>query len=130
MTLTPPFSLSRPLIMACAPAFWRSLSLLPILAVLWTFPAYAADKELVERGHLIAKTNCSRCHAIGRKGESANPKAPPFRRIAKKYPLANLEEALAEGILVGHEGPEMPQFKLSPEQIEALLAYLAFVQKK
>ena len=110
-------------------ALRRSLSLLPALIALWTAPAYAADRELIERGRTIAKTNCSRCHAIGRMGESANPKAPPFRHIARNYPLANLEEALAEGILVGHEGPEMPRFKLSTAQIEALLAYLASVQK-
>ena len=61
--------------------------------------------------------------------ESANPKSPPFRLLARKYPLSNLEEALAEGIVVGHEGLEMPQFRLSPAQIEALLAYLRSIQK-
>jgi cytochrome c len=97
--------------------------------VLWSLPAHA-DKALTERGRMIAKANCSRCHAIGKTGESANPKSPPFRKLSKKYPLSNLEEALAEGILVGHEGPEMPQFQLSPDQIEALLAYLGSVQRK
>ena len=99
------------------------------MSVFWAAPAHA-DKELVERGRMIAKMNCGRCHALGKTGESANPKSPPFRYLAKKYPLANLEEALGEGIVVGHEGAEMPQFKLSAAQIEALLAYLASVQKK
>jgi cytochrome c len=109
----------------------RWLPSLPlVLLAFWISPAQASDKALIERGRMIAKMNCGRCHAIGRTGESANPKSPPFRYIAKKYPLRNLEEALAEGILVGHEGPEMPQFALSTAQIEALLAYLGSIQTK
>lgn len=87
------------------------------------------DAQALKRGRAIAQQNCGRCHAVGAKGESANPKSPPFRYLARKYPLSNLEEALAEGIVVGHEGPEMPQFRLSAAQIEALLAYLGSIQK-
>jgi cytochrome c len=106
-------------------------TLLPALAAMvFSSPPALADKALTERGRMVAKANCSRCHAIGKSGESANPKSPPFRALAKKYPLSNLEEALAEGILVGHEGSGMPQFKLAPDQIEALLAYLRSIQKK
>lgn len=91
--------------------------------------ATAADKRLLGLGARIAKANCSRCHAIGRAGASANAKAPPFRSLARRYPLSNLEEALGEGIVVGHEGPEMPQFQFDAKQIEALLAYLASIQR-
>ena len=55
---------------------------------------------------------------------------PPFRYLARKYPLYNLEEALGEGIVVGHEGLEMPQFQFDAKQVEALLAYLASIQKR
>ena len=89
-----------------------------------------ADAALVERGHAIAVNNCARCHAIGKIGASPNPKSPPFRTLSQKYPLSNLEEALSEGIVVGHEGSEMPQFRLDPAQIEAFLAYLGSVQEK
>lgn len=92
-------------------------------------PAQAGDAR-VERGRAIAKANCGRCHAIGRTGESPNPKSPPFRTIGKKYPISDLQEALAEGILVGHQGVEMPRFELSPPQIDALLAYLGSVQRR
>ena len=87
------------------------------------------DASSLKRGRAIAQQNCGRCHAVGAKGESANPKSPPFRFLARKYPLNNLEEALAEGIVVGHEGLEMPQFRLSAAQIEALLDYLASIQR-
>ena len=90
----------------------------------------ASGQSSVEYRRAIAKANCSRCHAIGSRGKSPNPKSPPFRGLGKRYPLANLEEALAEGIVVGHEGAEMPRFQLSTAQIHALLAYLASVQRK
>ncbi|MGD9656695.1 MAG: cytochrome c [Methylocystis sp.] len=89
----------------------------------------SVNAQQLKRGRVIAQHNCGRCHAVGVKGESANPKSPPFRSLSRKYPLSNLEEALAEGIVVGHEGLEMPQFRLSAGQIEALLAYLASIQK-
>ena len=87
------------------------------------------DAQLLKRGRAIAQANCGRCHAVGARGVSANPKSPPFRDLARKYPLNNLEEALAEGIVVGHEGVEMPQFRLNSAQIEALLAYLGSIQR-
>jgi hypothetical protein len=34
-----------------------------------------------------------------------------------------LEEALAEGIVTGH--PDMPEFMASPDQINAIIAYIA-----
>jgi len=87
-------------------------------------------KNLFARGQALAKDNCGRCHAVGRSGESANPASPPFRHLARKYPLSNLEEALGEGIVVGHEGVDMPPFRFSSAQIEALLTYLGAIQKK
>jgi cytochrome c len=95
----------------------------------WASPA-SADGALIARGGLIAEKNCGRCHAIGEDDKSPNPKLPPFRRLSRKYPLGDLGESLGEGILVGHDGPEMPQFRLSTAQIEALLAYLAAIQTR
>ncbi len=108
--------------------FALSAALVVLAATLGSAPA-AADRGRPALGAGIAKANCSRCHAIGRTGASANPKAPPFRYLARRYPLSNLEEALGEGIVVGHEGPEMPQFQFNAKQVEALLAYLASIQR-
>jgi len=98
--------------------------------MLSTRAASSAQGVLQKRGQAIAQENCGRCHAIGVEGASKNPKSPPFRYLGRKYPLENLEEALGEGIVVGHEGEEMPEFRLNTAQIEALLAYLASIQKK
>ena len=107
------------------------LALAPLLlfAVGVAYAKAPADAHLLKRGRAIAQQNCGRCHSVSASGESANPKSPPFRYLARKYPLNNLEEALAEGIVVGHEGVEMPQFRLSAAQIEALLAYLNSIQR-
>lgn len=82
---------------------------------------FAADAQ-VKKGRALAERLCARCHAVGQTGDSPNKDAPPFRSFSKKWPLENLEEALAEGIVVGHE--DMPEFELSEAQIDDFLAYL------
>jgi mono/diheme cytochrome c family protein len=84
--------------------------------------AFAAGDPVTERGRAIAQKQCARCHAIGRTGKSPMEPAPPFREIPKRYPVENLAEALAEGIMVGH--PAMPEFRFDPPEIDALLSYL------
>ncbi len=92
-------------------------------------PTAPASKDFLKQGAAIAQRNCGSCHATGRKGASPNPKSPPFRSLSRRYPLANLEEALGEGIVVGHEGLDMPQFRFESREVEALLAYLASIQR-
>ncbi len=109
--------------------FARAASLAAVVALPAAAPAYA-DAALIALGHAIAKKNCGRCHAVGRVGASANPKSPPFRALSRKYPIVDLEEAFGEGVMVGHEGLEMPHFQLTPAQIGALIAYLESVQRR
>jgi len=75
-----------------------------------------------QRGFVILKTNCSRCHAIGKIGESPLKIAPPFRTLHERYPVEDLEEPLAEGIITGH--PTMPEFRFDPGQVGDIIAYL------
>lgn len=82
--------------------------------------------EARQRGEVFAAGTCSGCHAIGRTGDSPHPDAVPFRTLSQKYPVRALEEALAEGITVGH--PDMPPFALSPPEIDDLLDYLESIQ--
>lgn len=78
------------------------------------------------RGAAIAEANCSSCHAVGRSGESPAPEAPPFRLLSQHYRVTDLQEALGEGISVGH--PAMPQFAFAPEDVDALILYLESIQ--
>ena len=77
-------------------------------------------------GRTFAERTCAGCHAIDRTGDSPHPDALPFRRISEHYPVRDLEEALAEGIFVGH--PDMPPFQLEPDEIDDLLDYLEAIQ--
>lgn len=113
---------------------------LAALAALWALSACshvgapAAEAPVAPRsgdiasGLRLAEANCSTCHAIGATGESRHPMAPPFRTLSRDYPVNALEEAFAEGILVGH--PAMPQFSLSPRDIDDLLSYIQSVQER
>lgn len=76
-------------------------------------------------GRKLAEQACARCHAIGRDDESTLAIAPPLRTFAAKWPLENLEEAFAEGIVTGHAA--MPEFQFEPEQINDLLSYIQSV---
>jgi mono/diheme cytochrome c family protein len=96
-------------------------------ACLWAGAACAEGNP--QRGKIIAETNCAGCHAIGPTGESPNPKSPPFRTLSQKFKIENLEEALAEGITVGHQGQDMPEFQFDPPQIDDFLAYLKSVNR-
>ena len=84
-------------------------------------PALAWDRA-VQRGATIARTDCARCHAVGRVGASPLREAPPFRELHTRYPVEDLAESLAEGIRTGHPG--MPEFRFDSDQVDALIAYL------
>jgi cytochrome c len=80
-----------------------------------------------QRGLVIVRTNCSRCHAIGKIGESPLPIAPPFRTLHERYPVEDLQEPLAEGIITGH--PTMPEFRFDPGQVGDIIAYLKSLER-
>lgn len=98
----------------------RSIVFVAMILAL-TRGAFALDPD-AQRGLTFAQTNCSKCHAIGPAGPSLLPIAPPFRTLHERYPVENLAEALAEGIVTGH--PNMPQFQLDIAQIRDLIAYM------
>jgi cytochrome c len=84
--------------------------------------ALAQGATDVEAGRQLAELHCSRCHAVGNEGASLMEGAPPLRDIKLRYPVEDLAEALAEGMITSH--PQMPVFTFSTEEIDDLLAYL------
>ncbi|MDY6924172.1 MAG: cytochrome c [Pseudomonadota bacterium] len=82
-----------------------------------TVTARAAD-----RGRLLAAGTCAGCHATGQAGFSPMAAAPPFREIAHRYPLDELETRFAEGLATTH--PAMPPFVFRASEIDDLIAYL------
>jgi mono/diheme cytochrome c family protein len=97
-----------------------------LLLGLGTQAAVAAEKDLTAKGEALVKENCARCHAIGKEGDSPHAEAPPFRTLSSKYPVEDLAESLAEGIVSGH--PDMPIFAFSPHDVEAIIQYLQSIQ--
>ena len=53
--------------------------------------------------------------------------APPFRTLRLRYPVENLAEAFAEGIVTGH--PTMPEFRLDPGQVGDVITYLKSLER-
>lgn len=93
-------------------------------------PAAAQEgKAAMAAGQRIAKANCAPCHAIGKTGASPREGAPPFRTLHRRYDLDNLQEALVEGVAVGHRGSDMPEFEFTPERTDALIAYLKSLRR-
>jgi mono/diheme cytochrome c family protein len=88
--------------------------------------AAAAEKDQTAKGEALVKENCARCHAIGKEGASPHPDAPPFRTLSSKYPVEDLAESLAEGIVSGH--PDMPIFAFTPTDVAAIIDYLESIQ--
>jgi cytochrome c len=98
--------------------------MLPVLVALTALvePALAQDTAEIEVGRRLAEQHCSRCHAVGNEGASLMEGAPPLRDLKLRYPVEDLAEAMAEGMVTAH--PQMPVFTFSTEEIDALLAYL------
>jgi mono/diheme cytochrome c family protein len=88
----------------------------------------AMQRSRQQQGQAIVEQHCSGCHATGRAGDSSAPEAPPFRSLSHNYRVDALEEALAEGISVGH--PAMPQFAFAPDDAHAVVAYLQSIQNE
>jgi mono/diheme cytochrome c family protein len=102
-----------------------------VAIVLALAPLQAKGEEVLspaaQRGLVIVRTNCSRCHAVGKVGDSPLPVAPPFRTLHKRYPVEDLQEPLAEGIVTGH--PTMPEFRFDPGQVGDIIAYLKTLER-
>ncbi len=102
----------------------RALVLFALLVAACTAPGEAQD---VAQGERLATERCGSCHAVGRTGTSPRPNAPAFRDLHRRYPVDDLAEALAEGIVTGH--PDMPEQSFSQPEINALLAYLRSLER-
>jgi len=81
-----------------------------------------AEAQSVQRGLNFVRANCARCHSVDKVTLSPLAIAPPFRELHKRYPVESLQEAFAEGIQTGHQN--MPEFRLEPDQIGDVIAYL------
>jgi len=122
-TLAPPGtpSIARRAVLAAAAA---AIAVMPSLA---NAQEPSVLSPPAQRGLVFVRTHCAQCHAIDKITPSPLKDAPPFRTLHLRYPVENLEESLAEGIITGH--PTMPQFRLDPGQIADVIAYLKSLER-
>lgn len=79
-------------------------------------------------GRGVAERHCAACHAIGRRGQSPNPRAPRFPLIAERYPNDNPAGVLIDGTVVRHPG--MPEFRMLEEDTDGLVAYIRRISRR
>lgn len=75
-----------------------------------------------DRGAMLVQQKCAGCHSVERTGDSPMRAAPPFRAMGVLYPVRDLQEAFAEGLVTAH--PAMPAFELQSTEVADLIAYL------
>lgn len=104
------------------------LAAIAAIPMVWRPGAADAAEGNPDKGREIALDKCSRCHAVVPGAESPVAEAPRFETLGQMWPIDYLEEALAEGIMVGHEQYQMPVFQFTTEEIADLIAYLKSIQ--
>ena len=97
---------------------WSLLAWSAILLCVAEF-AFAEQSSAERRGLIFVRAYCSQCHGIGKVGGSPVANAAPFRALRLRYPVADLQRPLLEGI-----HPAMPRFQLTPSQVMDVMAYL------
>ncbi|MFN3932086.1 MAG: c-type cytochrome [Brevundimonas sp.] len=88
-------------------------------------PAYASPVGSASLGGNLVRQKCAGCHAVESTGESPMKAAPPFREMGRTYPVRDLQEALAEGLVTAH--PAMPQIELEANEVANIIVYLESV---
>jgi mono/diheme cytochrome c family protein len=87
-------------------------------------PAQSVDLSV---GRRLAETTCSACHQIDAASpQSPNPDAPSFVEISRMTSMT----ALAIKVFLRTSHPTMPNFILSPEEIDSVAAYIVSLAGK
>jgi mono/diheme cytochrome c family protein len=77
------------------------------------------ESPAARRGWIFVRVHCAQCHAIDKGSASAPATARPLYALQIRYPVADLQRPLAEGI-----HPTMPAFRLTSGQLADVMAYL------
>lgn len=104
----------------------RVLAACAASCLLTALPCVARDASAAQ-GQAFARQACARCHAVGRRGASPRPEAPPFRTLARRFPVDDLADILVEGVDRRHSA--MPEFRLDPPNAADLTMYLKTLRR-
>ena len=104
----------------------RMAAALALLAVFIVAGNAAEGDALKERGRVLVSRMCAECHAIGMTGESPHLAAPAFRRLDSRLDLQDLVGRMRRGLMSGHQ--DMPMFRFTRDEAQAVVAYLKSIQ--
>ncbi len=82
--------------------------------------------EQIADGRRLANLRCASCHAIDRDDFSANPDAPPMKRLSSRLVFKTLERSPPRDVDMTHGA--MPPLRLSRFEMEALVAYFESIE--
>ena len=100
----------------------KKLWLLLLMTAALSGTAQALDAEQ-RRGKALLERLCARCHAVGERGRSPHPQAPPFRTFSEsKLYDEDFGRRLQDGLFTIH--PDMPTFHFSGDDAAAAVNYL------
>jgi mono/diheme cytochrome c family protein len=103
-------------------ALLGSISFLPATQTAAGTTASSADSADLSAGRHLAETVCSACHQVSATSPtpSPNPAAPSFVDIGRMPSMSEL--AIKVFLRTSH--PTMPNFILTPEEINSVTAYI------
>jgi cytochrome c len=103
------------------------LTALPFLIAVQVTPVADLQNPSVSRGYTLVEAACAACHAVGRFDASPLKSAPPLRDVHKRYPIEDLAEALAEGLITGH--PSKPELRFDARDVADIIDYLKSLEQ-
>jgi cytochrome c len=103
------------------------LTALPFLIAVQVTPVSDLQNPSISRGYTLVEAACAACHAVGRFDASPLKSAPPLREVHKRYPVEDLAEALAEGLITGH--PSKPEFRFDARDVDDIIDYLKSLEQ-
>jgi mono/diheme cytochrome c family protein len=104
---------------------WSTIALC-IMGLSASAPVLAQLPPAAQRGLTFVRVHCAQCHSVDAVSPSPLAIAPPFRDLHLRYPIDELRRPLSEGIVANH--PTMPQFRLEPDQLNDVIAFLKSLQ--
>jgi mono/diheme cytochrome c family protein len=108
----------------------RTLCVTMIAAAFPASTVRAQDAKVAKGAQVYADQKCAICHSIGDKGN----KKGPLDGVGAKYSADDLREWIvdAKGMTVKTKAPRKPEMKnyaLPKEDVDALVAYMASLKK-
>lgn len=88
----------------------------------------AENADAIAKGKRLVEASCAACHGVGASDRSHDAQAPELRKLYKRYPMDDLEDAFDQGLFSEH--PDTPDFEPTKEQIGQVVAYIRSIQEE